>query len=736
MFGRLQSGFACCIGAALLALSTPAAAQSPFGFSDVPGDSPALIDADSIEYDEKGERLTAAGDVVVVQGARALSAERIEYFIAEDRIVASGGVTVLEPGGEIVSAERVELTDSLKRAVAEKLGLRLADGSRLVGRQVERVAGKGTTLRDGAFTPCFACAEDPDRAPIWRLRARKVEHDEVARDINYEDVTLDIAGVPIAYLPYFSHADPTVKRRSGFLAPTLFFGGEFDAVAQVPYYWSLSPDADLTLQPYVTVKSAPVAAAEYRRLFQNGEIVVDGSIGYLDRTSNTGRDNGDEFRGHAFASGGFSLDEAWRLTFEGRLTSDDSYLETFNIDSADVLRSHAAVEGFWNESYVRVGAYGAQDLRETAGQNDTPFALPEAYGSFVRGFGPYGDGFLEADLRALGRDKGTDGVSASATVGWRAPLKTAGGHRFDLEASFRGDLYNTNDGDALGASGNSGTIARAAPRLVAGWRYPLAQQNGWGALIVEPRAQAVLALDDARNRDIPNEDSRAVEYDESNFFQPNRFSGRDVIDDGQRLDYGLSGSALLAAGGRVDAFVGQSLARKPGDFAQEAGMTGRSSDIVASLTATPSPWLDLGWRARLDKRSLNFRRNEIGFIAGPEWLRIDGAYVDVDAEAQGPERSFAAEQLRGGVALRLNDRWRVAGRHHRDLNAGRSLLWSASVAYGDECLSVDLGFTRDFASQADGGGREDSVFLRVNFKHLGGLGVSQGLGQQDADTDN
>lgn len=717
--------------AALLGLAWPGivAAQTP---STPVADEPAVIDAGRIEYDAERDVIVADGGVTVVQAGRALSAERIEYFVAEDRIVAVGDVTLLEPTGEVARADRAEIADGLKRAVADGLGLRLQDGSRIVGRQVERRAGVATTLSDGAFTPCAACAEDPERAPLWRLRARKVEHDEVAKDINYEDVTLDIAGMPVAYLPYFSHPDPTVKRRTGFLAPTLFFGGEFEAVTQTPYYWSIGPDQDLTLKPYFTIRSAPVAAFEYRRLFANGRIGFDGSIGRLDRRNNNGVDEEDETRGHAFLSGEFALDETWRLAFDGKVTSDDSYLETFNIDEDDVLRSSAAVEGFWRESYVRVGAFAAQDLRDFADQNDTPFALPEVQAALVGAPTPWGHAFANFDARLLERETGTDGQSASGTVGWKLPVTTAGGHRFDLEASLRGDVYATQNGAALGAGG-ADTVARGVPRLVAGWRYPLVAGNGLGSFVLEPRVQAVLALDDARDRDVPNEDSRAVEFDESNFFQPDRFPGRDVIDDGQRVDYGLTATQHFAVGGQASAFVGQSLARKPGDFARAADMAGQSSDIVTALTATPAPWLDFAWRARLAKRDLDVRRSEIVIGAGPDWFRVTGAYVEVDGVDQGPEVSVPAHQANVGVALKLGDHWRVSASHHRDIADNDALLWAASIAYQDECISIDLGYVRDFVSQADGGGREDKVLLRINFKHLGGLGISQGVGGRDGD---
>jgi len=719
--------------AAALAVSPAALAQSAFEFQEPDANAPALIDADAIEQDDERRVVVATGDVTVVQGARALSADRIEYFLEEDRVVAIGDVVLLEPDGQVVNARRAELTGGLKRAVAESLGVRFADGSRMVGRTVERESGVGTTLVDGAFTPCAPCAEDPERAPLWRLRARKAYHDEAARDIEYEDVTLDIGGVPVAYLPYFSHPDPTVRRRTGFLSPSLYLGGEFDAFVQVPYFWNIRPNVDLTFQPYITARSAPVAAAEYRHLFERGFFRFDGSAGVLKRISNNGQEERDVLRGHAFVDGVVAIDETWRATLSAKLASDDSYLETFEIDSADVLRSQLAAEGFWQESYMRVGGFAAQDLRENVGQNETPFALPELHAAYRGQPGPFGNAFARLDARSLVRDKGSEGQAVSATLGWEREFLSAGGHLLDLTGLIRADAFDTSDAQASGAKENGGTAGRVMPKLAAGWSFPLIQDNSWGAFVIAPKAQIVLAPDGARDRDIPNEDARAVEFDDANIFSLDRFPGFDRADDGQRIDYGLTMTAFFEGGGEAMGFIGQSTARKEGEFAKAAGMSGRSSDIVAAATVTPAKWLDLSWRARLAKQDLDIRRNEIGFVAGPDWLRFDAAYVEAEPELQGPEASFAAEQLTAGVAIKLDDYWRVTARHRHDLNSDRALFFGGGIGYQDECLTIDLGFGRDFASQADGGGREDTVFLRITFKHLGGLGISQGVGDNRGD---
>ena len=696
-------------------------------------DSQAIIEADIIEYNQTKESVSASGGVTITKDARVLRADHVEFMQSEGRIEAFGNVLLVEPSGELIKADSVELANDMKQAKATNLGILLNDGSRLVGQEVNYWRGEKILLTRGAFSPCKPCADDNKRAPTWRLRAQEVQHDETTKDIEYKDVSLDIFGVPVAYLPYFRHPDPTVDHRSGWLTPSLSLGGEFNAIAKIPYYWNLGPNKDLTLQPFFTATSAPVMAAEYRQLFNTGKIDIDGSFGQLNRTSDAGIETNEALRGHAFLNGEFGLSENWRLQLEGRLASDDNYLETFKINDARVLRNTATLEAFWHESYLRVGAFGIQDLRENTLQNDTPFVLPELQGSWQGEPNLFGNAFLEAQARILGREEGADGQSISAVTGWRMPISTSGGHRFDIEASLRGDAYNTKDGEAVGASGDS-TALRGTPRLVGSWRYPLIQWNKWGGFILEPRVQTVIALDQNQDPDIPNENARAIEFDESNFYAIDRFPGYDRLDDGQRVDYGMTATALFSNGGRVSSFLGQSLARKPGDFTEAAGMPERASDIVTALNAQPSDILDLSWRTRLKKDGLGIRRNELTLGGGPEWLRGSISYVDTETEIQGPEIANAAEQIQLGFGLQLDDYWRFNARHQRDLQGNEPLLWSAALGYQDECISIDLGFTRDYTSNADGGGKVDSVFIRVNFKYLGGLGISQGIGNRDAAT--
>ena len=47
--------------------------------------------------------------------------------------------------------------------------------------------------------------------------------------MSYRDAVLEVAGVPVLYLPFFAHPDPSSGRRSGLLPPD--FGTSSNSVS-------------------------------------------------------------------------------------------------------------------------------------------------------------------------------------------------------------------------------------------------------------------------------------------------------------------------------------------------------------------------------------------------------------------------------------------------------------------------------------------------------------------------
>ena len=93
-------------------------------------------------------------------------------------------------------------------------------------------------LEKGIFTYCKNRGED--KCPPWSIQAEKIQHSSTKKTIYYSNAVLKVYDFPIFYFPKFSHPDPTVDRRSGFLVPTLLNSSNLGTGFALPYYVNLS----------------------------------------------------------------------------------------------------------------------------------------------------------------------------------------------------------------------------------------------------------------------------------------------------------------------------------------------------------------------------------------------------------------------------------------------------------------------------------------------------------------
>ena len=134
------------------------------------------------------------------------------------------------------------------------------------------VSKNKTTLSKGVFT---VCQKREGKCPPWSMKAKKIIHDKVKKNIYYEHATLKVYDVPIFYFPKFFHPDPTVKRQSGFLFPSLTNSTTMGAGFSLPYYWAISNDKDFTFAPKYYSQENVLFLNEDRQAFRNGFLTLD-----------------------------------------------------------------------------------------------------------------------------------------------------------------------------------------------------------------------------------------------------------------------------------------------------------------------------------------------------------------------------------------------------------------------------------------------------------------------------
>jgi len=317
-----------------------------------------LIRADKMTYDTNTNVVSAEGNVEITYGERTLIADRLTYNQQTRIVIAQGNATLREANGTTISGNRIEVTDDMRDGIIDSLNIVLAGRGRLAAAKATRTDGKVMTLEKAVYTTCKPCKEDPEKPPTWQIKAFRVIYNQEKARVEYEDAFFEVFGVPVAYLPYFSHADPEAPRQSGFLVPGVGHSSDLGYFLEVPYYFALDPSYDLLLAPVYTEEDGPLLKGEWRQRTETGAYNIQASGRYGQSRNRFGAETGDDtLQGHVFGSGNFQIDEVWRWGYNAELTSNDTYLKRYDISSLDRLQNNLFVEGIDGRSYTAVNGW-------------------------------------------------------------------------------------------------------------------------------------------------------------------------------------------------------------------------------------------------------------------------------------------------------------------------------------------------------------------------------------------
>jgi len=684
------------VGLAVLAGITPAVARTAAQPS-----KPVLFQADRVEYDQDLGITVARGHVELDQTDQILLADTVTYNQRTDVVTASGHVSLLQPDGEIVFSDYMELHDQLREGFIKDVRILLTDGSRLAANTGRRIEGNVTELRRGVYSPCELCQKDPSKPPVWQIKAERVVHDKQQQIIRYYDATMELDGWPIAYTPYFSHPDPSVKRASGFLPPSYGAGQTLGIHVTTPYFWAIAPDKDITFRPMFTTNAGVVLDQEYRQAWGFGRLDIDGSIEGGGPAVSTGplgvpttTNSQTSIRGHLYANGTFDLNPHWRTGFGLQRTSDQAYLLEYHFPyPSNFLTSHVYAEDFGPRSYGNISAYSFQSLNTLVGDGIQPIVLPTASYNWISSPDRIGGRLeLNGNMLNLERHSGPDIRRVSGKSEWRLPFNGPLGDRYAFSVSLRADGYDSDNvqSEANPQFLNSGTSGRAFPQAALLWRYPWVRRDGETSEVVEPKAGFIAAPNGGNPAIIPDEDSQGFEFDETSLFRPNRLPGYDRVDSGQRVDYGLHTGIYNAEYGSSSILIGQSYRlERSSPFEIGSGLENQLSDVVGGLLLAPSTLLDLYYRMRLDHATLAMRRQEMGFSTGPTNLRVSGSFISFKSIPGLTLPAAIGDQINLTVNAALTQYWSLRAYDTRNISQGGTTVYSGlDLTYRDDCFAV------------------------------------------------
>lgn len=749
----------------------------------VPSDAQMLLESDTLVYDNDSQTVTAVGGVQIDYAGNRLVAERVEYDRNTQRLVASGKVEIIHSDGTKVSSEHIDITDDFADGFVNALRVETVDKTYFAAESAERMGGVLTTFHNGVYTACEPCEDKPDKPAIWRIKSQKIIWNSQKKTVRFQNSNFEFFGLPIAYLPVFEIADPTVKRKSGFLFPSISYKSELGVGAGIPYYFALSPTYDLTVKGNYYSRQGFLGEAEWRQRFNTGEYSVKiAGIRQQDpeafkvRTENRGDNSDNKFRGMMGTKGQFAINSRWDFGWNVLLQTDKNFSRTYGIDGYGdyVHRSEVYLTGLNGRNHFDLRGMKFQiqedilksDSRQRGRDEKQPWVLPSFDYAYIPDT-PLAGGQLSLNVnaRTISRDRidqafNTPYVSASgvqrvrgiegdsgrltAEAEWKRSFVTDGGMVFTPLLAFQADgSYLNASSTSLAAindmASNHGTTEdmrssffRSMATLGLEWRWPILFSATGSSHVLEPMAQLFLRPNEdyVGGLSVPNEDAQSFVFDASTLFERDKFSGYDRIEGGTRANVGFRYVASFNNGWTANAMFGQSYhlggensfaAPDLVNVGANSGLETDRSDYVGLAGFSSPNGISASLSGRFDEQTFEVRRSEakLGYTGGP--VSLSARYAFIQSQ---PDYGFTEDrhEVSLGASAQFAENWRVFGSGTYDLEKNVLVKNGIGFGYADECFTYLMTYSQ--SRNRDDKDVSQTIGFNITFRTLGDFGSS------------
>ena len=754
-------------GSIELALTVPASAQS-FTYNPRPpkppprpvtNDGRMTVQAVEVDYDYNNQRVSAVGNVQMFYNGTSVEADKVVFDQKTKRLHAEGNIRLTDAEGKVTYANIMDLSDDYRDGFVDSLRVDTADATRMAATRADRSAGNYTVFENGVYTACAPCKDNPKKPPLWQVKGARIIHDQTDKMLYFENAQLEFFGVPMAYLPYFSTPDPTVKRKTGFLMPSYTTVTGYGYGVETPFYWAIAPDYDATFNPRFTTRQGVLLQGEFRQRLINGSYQIRAyGIDQLDPGAYAGQPGDRQFRGGVDTKGQFAINDKWVWGWDGVLLSDYYFFSDYRLAQyKDPLGSFLSLptEAISQLYLTGVGSRSYFDARTiyylsfSGNQNQVPVIYPVVDYNNVINHPIFGGEFsYRTNFTNLSRDtaafdpittlantaslctttsadplartpsqcllRGFPGTYTrlTAEAQWRKSFTDPFGQIWTPFAILRADAINSSVSNQPGVSnflpvGDTQAL-RPMPAVGLEYRYPFINVQPWGTTTIEPIAQIIARPNETYAGKLPNEDAQSMVFDASNLFSVDKFSGYDRVEGGGRANVGVQATTQFDRGGSVNVLFGQSYqlfglnsyaVKDATNTGLDSGLQNTRSDYVARVNYSPNRTYTFSVRSRIDEATLNVNRFEAEGRAAFDRWSVNMIYGNYAAQ---PELGYLTrrEGLLGGASVKVASNWVVSGSARWDLEANKLNQYIVGAGYVDDCFVLAANYVTSYSYSA------------------------------------
>jgi len=559
---------------------------------------------------------------------------------------------------------------------------------------------KTNTFEKGIFTYCKI--RDNNKCPPWTLQSKKIKHDLAKKTIYYDNVILKVYDFPIFFSPKFSHPDPTVKRRSGLLAPSLTNSTSLGTGFSTPYFWNIAKDKDLTLTPKFYSNENPLFLSEYRQDFLNTFLIVDTSYTPGYKKKNTKKSDG--ARAHFFSNLNMNLidenDKKSNLEINVEKVSNDTYFKVHDIKSSLVDKNKVVLENKLDFSYQYKDFYlgftpAFYEDTGKIGHSRNEYLLPLNIEKNILSSDKYGFFNLESNLKFRNYETNKQANLFVNDINWESNkwLNSLG-----LENYFEGLVKTVNyDTKKTKEYKNDKINSEVHPALgfftkLRLYKEDIINKNFYS---LTPKLLLRYAPGHMRNRD----DGR-LNY--GNLFNLNKINDFDQIETGLSTSVGFEykknrlDKSNIVSDEVLSLSIGQVIsANENMDIPASSSLDQHFSDIVGVAEYNINNKLNLNYSFAIDQGYKNFNYNEVGSELTFDKAKFNLSYL------QEKNHIGNQEYVQSGVDFKINNSSELSINTKRNLLKDSAEFYNLSYNYINDCLKAGLVYRREFYTDRD-----------------------------------
>ena len=682
--------------------ANPAFVPPPPGSLGPPGT--IHFSADKATASHADNQVHLSGDATAERNTRRIWADIISYSRNTGILDAHGHLRYSSPGLALKA-------DKMRYDFLDDRGIFWKDTYYLPNRHgrgrarlIKTHTSRSTQLTGLTYTTC------PDNDPSWLLHASHVTLNQDT-EIGYaHNAWVTFKGIPLLWTPYLTFP-LTGARKSGFLAPSIARSSTSGLDLEVPYYFNIAPNFDMTFTPRLLGERGLMLMDTTRWLLPGtkGQLHLE----YLPHDRIAGRT-----RGLATLADATQLFAHWRVTTNLEYVSDNNYFDDFGnslrqvaqtfetrrITATYQVQSGSAFIGVQDEVPLDPAITPAERPYRKLPEVGFSFAWPHYPSPFIPG--------IDGDITRFQAPARQDAVRAdirpylSANYGdasWSLTPRLA----FDA-ARYNLDAFN-------GASATS--INRTAPIFSLDSHLTFERnwgRNGWLTQTLEPRAY-YLYVPYRNQSNIPIFDTYLPPLDMQKLFSDNRFSGPDRLGDANQLSLGLTSRFLDNENGRqlVTFGIGQAFYFRNRDVTLPGAspQTQARSDYVGEFTTSLSNQVTTRLVADYNPYTHDFDQGYVSFQYRPGPYQVfNVGYLYRRGELNQSDFSFAWP---------ITGHWSFVGRWNYSIQDHQTLENMLGLQYDSCCWRFRVVQRRFVTLNGQG---NSALYFELQLKGLGSLG--------------